>query len=205
MFFATFIKSIKIFRKPTRPPLPLREAPPLTPTLSPSGEREETALLGARNRYALRLADHQRSTPDCAGWDRLSIEGDNSAGSTTAVTSSASTALDVVQRELKYLGLWKFAGAVMYVLKEVLGLSEDKMIVPMDEKRGRLLLAEILDGGNFGRHFTKYAGFTHHSMGKKYFLKIWRNMHFVRYYPAEALCEPLFRTWHFFWRLKYKK
>ena len=28
--------------------------PPLTPTLSPSGEREETALLGARNRYALR-------------------------------------------------------------------------------------------------------------------------------------------------------
>ena len=205
MFFATFIKSIKIFRKPTRPPLPLREAPPLTPTLSPSGEREETALLGARNRYALRLADHQRSTPDCAGWNRLSIEGDNSAGSTTAVTSSASTALDVVQKELKELGLWKFAGAVMYVLKEVLGLSEDKMIVPMDEKRGRLLLAEILDGGNFGRHFTKYAGFTHHSMGKKYFLKIWRNMHFVRYYPAEALCEPLFRTWHFFWRLKYKK
>ena len=144
-------------------------------------------------------------SPDCAGWDRLSIEGDNSAGSATAVTSSASTALDVVQRELKYLGLWKFAGAVMFVLHEVLGLSEDKMIVPMDEKRGRLLLAEILDGGNFGRHFTKYAGFTHQSMGKKYFLKIWRNMHFVRYYPAEALCEPLFRTWHFFWRLKYKK
>ena len=144
-------------------------------------------------------------SPDCAGWDRLSIEGDNSAGSATAVTSSASTALDVVQRELKYLGLWKFAGAVMFVLHEVLGLSEDKMIVPMDEKRGRLLLAEILDGGNFGRHFTKYAGFTHQSMGKKYFLKIWRNLHFVRYYPAEALCEPLFRTWHFFWRLKYKK
>ena len=144
-------------------------------------------------------------SPVCAGWDRLSIEGDNSGGSATAVTSSASTALVVVQRELKYLGLWKFAGAVMYVLKEVLGLSEDKMIVPVDEKRGRLLLAEILDGGNFGRHFSKYAGFTHQSMGKKYFLKIWRNMHFVRYYPAEALCEPLFRTWHFFWRLKYKK
>ena len=144
-------------------------------------------------------------SPDCAGWDRLAIEEDNSAGSITAVTSSASTALVVVQGELKYLELWKFAGAVMYVLKEVLGLSEDKMIAPMDEKRGRLLLAEILDGGNFGRHFTKYAGFTHQSMGKKYFLKIWRNMHFVRYYPAEALCEPLFRTWHFFWRLKYKK
>ena len=36
-----------------------------------SGAREETALLGARDRYALRLADHQRSTPGFAGWDRL--------------------------------------------------------------------------------------------------------------------------------------
>ena len=158
-------------------------------------------------------------SPNCAGWDRRGVSGDTgsvscssasgssitSVSSASTTDSSASTALVVVQRELKYLGLWKFAGAVMYVLHETLGLSEEKMIAPMDEKRGRLLLAEILDGGNFGRHFSKYGGFTHQSMGKKYFLKIWRNMHFVRYYPAEALCEPLFRTWHFFWRLKYKK
>ena len=110
-----------------------------------------------------------------------------------------------LQKDLKHLGLWKFAGAVMYVLHEVLGLAEEKMIAPMDEKRGTLLLAEILNGGNFGKHFTKYAGFTHQSMGKKYFLKIWRNMHFVRYYPAEALSEPIFRTWHFFWRLKHRR
>ena len=108
---------------------------------------------------------------------------------------------DTLQRELRYLGLWKFAGAVMYVLHEVLGLSEEKMTCPMDEKRGKLLLAEILNGGNFGRHFTKYGHFTQQGMVKKYFLKIWRNMHFVRYYPAEALSEPLFRTWHFFWRI----
>ena len=112
---------------------------------------------------------------------------------------------DTLQKELKYLGLWKFARAVMYVLHEALGLSGEKMIAPMDEKRGKLLLAEILEGGNFGRHFTKYGGFTHQSTGKKYFLKIWRNMHFVRYYPAEALSEPIFRTWHFFWRVKNKK
>ena len=112
---------------------------------------------------------------------------------------------DTLERELKHLGLWKFAGAVMYVLHEVLGLSEDKMIAPMDEKRGKLLLAEILNGGNFGKHFTKYGHFTQQGMAKKYFLKIWRNMHFVRYYPAEALSEPIFRTWHFFWRMKNRK
>ncbi|MBM0131335.1 nucleotidyltransferase family protein [Segatella copri] len=112
---------------------------------------------------------------------------------------------DTLQRELKYLGLWKFAGAVMYVLHEALGLSEEKMIAPMDEKRGKLLLTEILNGGNFGRHFAKYGHFTQQGMAKKYFLKIWRNMHFVRYFPAEALSEPIFRTWHFFWRLKHRR
>ena len=110
-----------------------------------------------------------------------------------------------LQKELKHLGLWKFARAVMYVLHEALGLSEEKMIAPMDEKRGKLLLAEILNGGNFGHHFTKYGHFTQQGMAKKYFLKIWRNMHFVRYYPAEALSEPIFRTWHFFWRMKNKR
>ena len=135
-----------------------------------------------------------KPSPDCAGWDRLGGNGD-----------TTSTALDVVQRELKYLGLWKFAGAVMYVLHKALGLPEEKMIAPMDEKRGKLLLAEILNGGNFGKHFTKYGHFTQQGMAKKYFLKIWRNMHFVRYFPAEALCEPIFRTWHFFWRLKHRR
>ena len=112
---------------------------------------------------------------------------------------------DTLQKELKHLGLWKFAMAVMYVLHEALGLSDEKMIAPMDEKIGKLLLAEILNGGNFGQHFTKYGHFTQQGMAKKYFLKIWRNMHFVRYYPAEALSEPIFRTWHFFWRMKNKK
>ena len=155
-------------------------------------------------------------SPDCAGWDRRDVSGDTSSVSCSSVSGSsitsvrsasttdpsASTSLVVVQRELKYLGLWKFAGAVMYVLHEALGLSGEKMIAPMDEKRGKLLLAEILNGGNFGRHFTKYGHFTQQGMAKKYFLKIWRNMHFVRYYPAEALSEPVFRTWHFFWRLR---
>ena len=198
-----FSKNVFLNNDLSNHPVPLsKEGSTFSPSPSSSGSGDVTAPSRCSEPLRSKDGGPSKVSPNYAGWDRLSIEGDNSAGSTT---SSASTALDVVQRELKYLGLWKFAGAVMYVLKEVLGLAEDKMIAPMDEKRGRLLLAEILDGGNFGRHFTKYAGFTHQSMGKKYFLKIWRNMHFVRFYPAEALSEPIFRTWHFFWRLKYKK
>ena len=187
-------------------PVPLsKEGSTFSPSPSSSGSGDVTAPSRCSEPLRSKDGGPSKVSPDCAGWDRLAIEGDNSAGSTTVVTSSASTALDVVQKELKCLGLWKFAGAVMYVLHEALGLSEEKMIAPMDEKRGKLLLAEILNGGNFGKHFTKYGHFTQQGMAKKYFLKIWRNMHFVRYYPAEALSEPIFRTWHFFWRLKHRR
>ena len=188
-------------------PVPLsKEGSTFSPSPSSSGSGDVTAPSRCSEPLRSKDGGPSKVSPNCAGWDRRGVSGDTSSVSSfSASGSSASTALDVVQRELKYLGLWKFAGAVMYVLHEVLGLSEDKMIVPVDEKRGKLLLAEILNGGNFGRHFSKYGGFTHQSMGKKYFLKIWRNMHFVRYYPAEALSEPIFRTWHFFWRMKNKK
>ncbi|MEH2813966.1 nucleotidyltransferase family protein [Segatella copri] len=177
--------------------------------LSPQGTGDVTAPSRCSEPLRSKDGGPSKVSPDCAGWDRRDaigdIASDASVSSAFTTDSSASTALDVVQRELKHLGLWKFAGAVMYVLHEVLGLPEEKMIAPMDEKRGRLLLAEILNGGNFGKHFTKYGHFTQQGMAKKYFLKIWRNIHFVRYYPAEALSEPIFRTWHFFWRMKNKK
>ena len=142
-------------------------------------------------------------SPDCAGWDRLSIEEDNSAGSTTAVTSSASTALDVVQKELKELGLWKFAGGIMYIMQEMFGMPASRLIVPPNEKYGKFVLNEVLEAGNFGRHDARNR-FGRSKLGHN-LQRVYRDIRLVRYFPAEALCEPLFRTWHFFWRLKYKK
>ena len=139
-------------------------------------------------------------SPDCAGWDRFSIEGDNSAGSTTAVTSSASTALDVVQKELKELGLWKFAGGIMYIMQEVFGMPASRLIVPPNEKYGKFVLNEVLEAGNFGRHDARNR-FGRSQLGHN-LQRVYRDMRLVKFFPAEALCEPLFRTWHFFWRLK---
>ena len=142
-------------------------------------------------------------SPDCAGWDRLSIEGDNSAGSTTAVTSSASTALDVVQKKLKELGLWKFAGGIMYIMQEVFGMPASRLIVPPNEKYGKFVLNEVLEAGNFGRHDARNR-FGRSQLGHN-LQRVYRDIRLVRYFPAEALCEPLFRIWHFFWRMKNKK
>ena len=107
--------------------------------------------------------------------------------------------LDGLTDLLDRLGLRKFAGAVMYIMHDVLGLEKKCLIVPVDKSRGESLLNEIMRGGNFGKH----SGLTEHSLATKHLMKCWRTMHFIREYPAEALCEPIFRTWHYFWRLRH--
>ena len=147
-----------------------------SPSPSSSGSGDVTALLGARNRYALRLADHQRSTPDSAGWDRLGM----------------------VQEELKELGLWKFASAIMYIMQEVFGMPASRLIVPPNEKYGNFVQNEVLEAGNFGKHDARNR-FGRSQLGHN-LQRVYRDIRLVRYFPAEALCEPLFRFWHFFWR-----
>ena len=114
------------------------------------------------------------------------------------------------QNSLKRLGLRHFAGAMMYVLHEVLGLPEEKMIAPMDKKRGEMLLNDILCGGNFGHHDERHAwgrdtydgnGFKHGALGHN-LLRLHRDLRLLKYYPSEALSEPIFRLWHYYWRWK---
>lgn len=104
---------------------------------------------------------------------------------------------------LKDLGLEKIAGAVMWVLKEKLGLEEKYLIAAVDAKRGKLLLNEILCGGNFGHYDT--ANRNASTRFKKNIQRLKRDFRMVRYFPSECLWEPVFRVYHFFWRLKYKR
>ena len=171
--------------------------------LSPQGTGDVTAPPRRSEPLRSKVGGPSKVSPNCAGWDRLSIEGDNSAGSTTAVTSSASTALDVVQKELKELGLWMFAGGIMYIMQEVFGMPASRLIVPPNEKYGKFVLNEVLEAGNFGRHDARNR-FGRSQLGHN-LQRVYRDIRLVRYFPAEALCEPLFRIWHFFWRMKNKK
>ena len=171
--------------------------------LSPQGTGDVTAPSRRSEPLRSKVGGPSKVSPDCAGWDRLSIEGDNSAGSTTAVTSSASTALDEVQKELKELGLWKFAEGIMYIMQKVFGMPASRLIVPPNEKYGKFMLNEVLEAGNFGRHDARNR-FGRSQLGHN-LQRVYRDIRLVMYFPAEALCEPLFRVWHFFWRMKNKK
>ena len=149
-------------------------------------------------------------SPDSAGWDRRDAIGDmtSATASTSTDTSataarSSSTAIDRVQEELKELGMWKFAGGIMYIMQVVFGMPASRLIVPPNEKYGRFVLNEVLEAGNFGRHDARNR-FGSSKLGHN-LQRVYRDMRLVKYFPGEALCEPLFRVWHFFWRMKNKK
>ena len=176
-------------------PVPLsKEGSTSHPSPLSSEERDVTALWCSEPlRY--KVGGASKPSSGCAGWDRLGAIGD-----TSFAAGASSVALDVVQKELKHLGLWKFAQAVMFVMKEVFGLSEDRMIAPMDEKEGRFLLDEIMRGGNFGQYDDRMGSKVDESKIHRYFRMNLRNLRFVKHYPAEAVCEPVFRTWFAGWK-----
>ena len=106
----------------------------------------------------------------------------------------------------KKLGLKEFAGAVMYVMREVFVMPEERMLCRPDEKRGSKLLEEIMIGGNFGKFDERYnwAETTSGSMdyrGASYaFARLRHNFQFLKDYPSEVLWEPVFRVYHWVWR-----
>ena len=58
-------KGNKFFLKSPRPSLPLKRAPPLTPTLSPSGKREETAPPRRSEPLRSKVGGPSKVSPDC--------------------------------------------------------------------------------------------------------------------------------------------
>ena len=108
-----------------------------------------------------------------------------------------------LQRNLKHIGIWKFAGAIMYIMQEVFGMPVSRLIVPPNEKYGKFVLNEVLEAGNFGKHDERNR-FGRSQLGHN-LQRVYRDMRLVRYFPAEALSELFFRVWHFFWRLKHRR
>ena len=74
------------------------------------------------------------------------------------------------------------------------------MICEPNEKEGRKLLEEIMEGGNFGQYDTRDAALKKGGMVKHGIWKLKRVMRLVRSYPEEALWEPVFRVYHLIWR-----
>ena len=195
------------FFESPRPSL-AKEGSTFSPSPSSSGSGDVTAPSRCSEPLRSKDGGPSKVSPDCAGWDRRDAIGDMTSvtaftDSSATAARSSSTAIDRVQEELKELGLWKFAGGIMYIMQEVFGMPASRLIVPPNEKYGKFVLNEVLEAGNFGRHDARNR-FGRSQLGHN-LQRVYRDIRLVRYFPAEALCEPIFRTWHFFWRMKNKK
>ena len=189
-------------------PLSMVFTPPSVPPFP--GDRN---LRGERGNRPTRCSEPLRSkdggpskvSPDSAGWDRRDAIGDmtSATAARSSFAASPSAAIDRVQKELKELGLWMFAEGIMYIMQEVFGMPASRLIIPPNEKYGKFVLNEVLEAGNFGKHDARNR-FGRSKLGHN-LQRVYRDIRLVKFFPAEALSEPFFRVWHFFWRMKNKK
>ena len=107
---------------------------------------------------------------------------------------------------IKKMGMWKFAGALMYVMQVVLAMKREYMICEPLEKEGRFLLYEIMTAGNFGHYDPRMTAINVKKGRFSYQVKhaLWRrkrNMRFLCSYPEEVIWEPVARINHWIWKL----
>lgn len=102
-------------------------------------------------------------------------------------------------RAIKRMGLKRFAGAMMYVLKVSLDLPEEKMLCLPNSKSGDLLLSEILLSGNFGKYDNRNEAMLQKTGLTRKFWQSKRLVHLLLQYPEETVCAP-FRATHVLWR-----
>lgn len=101
------------------------------------------------------------------------------------------------------LRLTRFAAAVMYVLGHAFGMDTRLMPVAPSEKYGRRLLDEIMKAGNFGQYDLRIRHSRLDSNWGRFRERMKRISRFIKDYPDEACWSPLFKIWHFFWRLRH--
>lgn len=103
---------------------------------------------------------------------------------------------------IESLGMLKFATGIMWIMKEVFALEDRYLICEANEKYGRLILEDVMAGGNFGHHDEKNKGLHGGSAVGRSLNGLKRNMKFFALGSWEILCSPVWSLWHFFWRKK---
>ncbi len=105
---------------------------------------------------------------------------------------------DGVFYRLGSFGLNHMAEALMWLLHEKLGMQEDYLIAPMDEKRGRMLLQAVMEGGNFGfYHSYRQKGGTWERIAGKHR----QRLQLMEFDASEAIWGELWAVYYFFARL----
>lgn len=102
---------------------------------------------------------------------------------------------------LHSLHIDKFAGGLMWVMKDIFGLTEDKMICIPNKMHGELILDELMSI-NTNADLDKNLSALHNSSKLKRFAIVnFKAFRLFKYYPHEAFFTPLTRIWTWMWRM----
>lgn len=110
-----------------------------------------------------------------------------------------------IEATLRDLGLLPVSKAVGWICSDLLGLEEKFLLVKPDRRVGRVILKEMIAGGNFGQHDRRVLSGVQDHPFKKNIQRFYRDFRLLLYFPSESLWEPLFRLYHFFWRKKHRE
>lgn len=94
-------------------------------------------------------------------------------------------------RFISRIGLGKFLGAMMWLMKDVCEAADEMLLCEPDEREGRFLLNEVMEGGNFGKYRTD--NLKHNSAARVFTL--------LPHYPNEVLWVVPWKCWHKCWRM----
>lgn len=105
---------------------------------------------------------------------------------------------------LQSFGAMKFAPALMHILKNYFGLEDRCLLCVPDETAGELLLAEIMEGGNFGHH-DKENYVVNESYAHRMFRRAKRKIRLFKYNPVGVLYAPIHKICLVLWMRKVIK
>lgn len=99
-------------------------------------------------------------------------------------------------------GMERFAKGLTWVMKEALGMPREWMLWEPDEKEGKYILSQVMQGGNFGHYDQRLQ----HDGGKWNAVKqvCRHNWYLLSHYPADVIWAPVWFVWHKCWKLKTK-
>lgn len=105
--------------------------------------------------------------------------------------------LQEAYRWMERIGMGRFAQATMWLLHEVFGLEQEKMLCAMDEKEGCFLLDRVMAKERKQKNGEHGSVRWHLSVFKEQQSK---NLHLLTHYPLDVLFSPLWLVRHFCWK-----
>lgn len=106
-----------------------------------------------------------------------------------------------VFQTLKRLGMGRFAAASMMAVQFNFGLEDEYLLCKPDTKRGRKLITEMIQMGNFGTWDPRHRHAEDETLFARFLRRNKRTFSYLRLYPRQVLWAPLYRFTQFIWRI----